>query len=187
MFAAMSLIKIPLFTKWILIGEKDQRNELDIEPEMEHIDWNPDRILLFSTSSSLAGIMAGMFGIGGSLLNQQLLLNVAKVSPEISAASCSTMILFTAAAACSVYVSFRVLQMGLGALMICIGLFFTWIGQNGIGWVVRKLNRPSLIVLTMNIVITTGLIPLFIRSMVVLAHLIKHPDNMWKFHKLCPE
>merc|ERR1712226_1510208 len=142
-------------------------------------DWDPDRIRFFSSSSSLAGIMAGMFGIGGSFVNQYLLLKVAKISPEVSAASCSAMILFTAAAACSVYVSFRVLQLSLGALMICVGLLFTWIGQNGIGWLVEKLNAPSLIVLTMNIVITTGLIPLFIRSMAVLADLIQDPSNMW--------
>jgi uncharacterized membrane protein YfcA len=176
------------FTIRMFMGEKTQREKLDVELENGEINWEPKTIIFFSTSSSLAGIIAGMFGIGGSLINQLLLLQVARISPEVCAATSSTMLLFTAAAACSVYISYRVLQMGLGALMICVGYMFTWFGQNGVGWLVKKLRRPSLIVLSMHIVITAGLIPLMIKSLFILNHLIQNQydrANMWKLDKIC--
>jgi len=185
MGAPMILIIMPFFVKIMLIGEKDQHNKLEIEFEVGDIDWDPCKIILFSTLSSLAGVMAGMFGIGGSFVNQLLLLQVAFVPTIICAASCSTMILFTAAAACIDYISFEFLPWKLGTLMICIGLLFTLIGQIGIEWVIEKFERPSLIILSMNIVITISWIVHLIVSSKLLYDLIQEPINIWKFGKLC--
>jgi uncharacterized membrane protein YfcA len=172
-------------TVFMLIDEEALRTDLGLESDDGDIVWSPDNIRLFSLYSCLAGIIAGMFGIGGSVVNSWLLLGVGKVSPGVSAASCATMTLFTAGAACSVYVSFGILQMSLGASMVLLGFLCTLLGQISMNRVIKKLNRQSLVVLTMSIVIMASLVLLFIRTVAVFFELFRNPRELLQFQQIC--
>jgi uncharacterized membrane protein YfcA len=64
--------------------------------------WTPARTLAFPAVSALAGLCAGLFGVGGGILKAPLLLALG-VDPSVAAATSMTMILFTSAAASTVY------------------------------------------------------------------------------------
>jgi uncharacterized membrane protein YfcA len=73
--------------------------------EGDHLAWTPARTLLFPAVSSLAGLFAGLFGVGGGILKAPVLLALG-VDPAAAAATSMTMILFTSASASAVYLGF---------------------------------------------------------------------------------
>ncbi|KAJ1380053.1 Transmembrane protein, partial [Sesbania bispinosa] len=54
----------------------------------------PSNKLVFPVMALLAGILGGVFGIGGGMLISPLLLHVG-IAPEVTAATCSFMVFFS--------------------------------------------------------------------------------------------
>jgi uncharacterized membrane protein YfcA len=71
--------------------------QVGITPEVGDIVWTPDTTLYCPLYCSLAGVVAGMFGVGGGIVKGPLMLHLG-VLPEVAAATSATMILFTSCA-----------------------------------------------------------------------------------------
>lgn len=107
------------------------------------------RIALSSSTyaivSSLAGVFAGMVGIGGGTLKAPLLFEMGVV-PEATAATVSFMILFTSLSACTQYVVHGMLTLDYGGWFLLVGFLSTFFGHLTATSIIRKLNRPSLVI-----------------------------------------
>ena len=68
------------------------------------LHWTPRTATLFPALSTLAGIVAGAFGVGGGIVKGPILLELG-VAPPVAAGTSAAMIMFTSAAACAVYIS----------------------------------------------------------------------------------
>jgi Sulfite exporter TauE/SafE len=66
-------------------------------PEEGDIEWTPRTTLSYPAACSFAGVIAGMFGVGGGIVKGPLMLHLG-VLPEVAAATSATMILFTSCA-----------------------------------------------------------------------------------------
>jgi uncharacterized membrane protein YfcA len=66
-------------------------------PEEGAIEWTPRTTLSYPAACSFAGVIAGMFGVGGGIVKGPLMLHLG-VLPEVAAATSATMILFTSCA-----------------------------------------------------------------------------------------
>lgn len=60
------------------------------------VQWTPHSIRFFPIISVSAGLVAGMFGIGGGILNAPLLLELG-IEPHAASALTSTTVLFSTA------------------------------------------------------------------------------------------
>ena len=122
---------------------------------------------------SVAGLFAGLFGIGGgigkSTLNRiffsfrkkfnqwvvvkgPLMLELG-VLPEVASSTSSFMILFTSASALCVYVAFGQLVYGYAGYVFLMGFVCTLFGQAVLTHVVAQSRRTSFIVLVICVVI----------------------------------
>lgn len=104
------------------------------------IKWDVRTIVIYPSACFFAGVIAGMFGIGVSVMVGPMLVGIG-VNPAVAAATCGCMNFFTALAATSSYVV-------LGSIIpdreyaICLyilGAFSAWIGS----YVVQKTRSAT--------------------------------------------
>jgi hypothetical protein len=68
-----------------------------ITPHVGDITWTQTTTIVYPMICSLAGVIAGMFGVGGGIVKGPLMLALGLL-PDVAAATSATMILFTACA-----------------------------------------------------------------------------------------
>jgi uncharacterized membrane protein YfcA len=71
--------------------------QVGITPEVGDIVWTPETTVYYPLLCAIAGVVAGMFGVGGGIVKGPLMLHLG-VLPEVAAATSATMILFTSCA-----------------------------------------------------------------------------------------
>merc|ERR1711998_700991 len=92
------------------------------------VEWNEDRTVHYPLVAVFSGLIAGMFGIGGGLINGPLMVELGFV-PDVAAATGSTMLLFTSFTSSIMYILFDLLNFEYAAVLVPLGLVSTLIGQ----------------------------------------------------------
>ncbi|KAL3377467.1 hypothetical protein AABB24_003732, partial [Solanum stoloniferum] len=94
----ISSVQFPMaiiFTSWILYNRESQQNMPSKKPEgSSETKHGPSGKLIFPIMALLAGVLGGVFGIGGGMLISPLLIQVG-ITPEVTAATCSFMVFFS--------------------------------------------------------------------------------------------
>ncbi|KAK4421305.1 Sulfite exporter TauE/SafE family protein 2 [Sesamum alatum] len=151
----ISSIQIPLaviFTTWILLCRKTHNaNSSTVQEngsETRHLSSDK---LVFPVIALLAGVLGGVFGIGGGMLISLLLLQIG-IQPEVTAATCSFMVLFSSSMSAIQY-----LLLGMehiyGALTYAAVCFVaSLVGLTLVQRVIMKHGRASLIVFSVGTV-----------------------------------
>lgn len=119
------------------------------------VSWTPRNVVLYPAVCSLAGLVAGMFGIGGGIVKGPLMLEMG-VLPDVAAASSATMILFTSISASTAYIGFGAVKADYGIVLFVIGLLLTLLGQVAAHQLMTRLKRRSIVVFSMAILITVA-------------------------------
>ncbi|KAK2990994.1 hypothetical protein RJ640_005476 [Escallonia rubra] len=104
----LSTIQGPLaifFTAWILYR---RREKLRNKTPDQQATGAPSNKLIFPVMALLAGLLGGVFGIGGGMLISPLLLQLG-IAPEVTAATCSFMVFFSSSMS-----AFQYLMLGMG-------------------------------------------------------------------------
>ncbi|CAL1397709.1 unnamed protein product [Linum trigynum] len=158
---ALSSLQIPLailFTAWILLRSKTHEHEhhqptnddenLQVSARISRAATNR---IIFPIMALLAGILGGVFGIGGGMLISPLLLQVG-IAAEVTAATCSFMVFFSSSMS-----AFQYLLLGMEHINTAIILSATCFVASLLGLLVvhraiEKYGRASLIVFSVAIV-----------------------------------
>merc|ERR1712072_945282 len=101
----------------------------------------------------IAGIFAGLFGVGGGIVKGPLMLEMG-VEPTVAAATAATMILFTTSAATVSFAVFGLLEHEYGIALFILGIVCTVLGQLGINAIMARQERQSPVGLSIGSVIT---------------------------------
>mmetsp|Transcript_2664 Transcript_2664/g.3858 ORF Transcript_2664/g.3858 Transcript_2664/m.3858 type:complete len:474 (-) Transcript_2664:181-1602(-) len=109
------------------------------------VRWNSKTTLIYPSICGLAGLIAGMFGIGGGIIKNPLMIEM-NVLPDVAVATSATMIFFTTGSASFSYLAFGSLQLDYGGLFFAVGFLATLCGQPTLKWAVKKMQRKSLII-----------------------------------------
>ncbi|XP_012829878.1 PREDICTED: uncharacterized protein LOC105951031, partial [Erythranthe guttata] len=153
----ISSIQIPLaiiFTFVILNSRKSRKNTASNTPQENGECETRNGLngkLVFPLMALLAGILGGVFGIGGGMLISPLLIQIG-MQPEVTAATCSFMVLFSSSMSAMQY-----LLLGMdyiyGALILSAVCFVaSLIGLTLVQRAVMKHGRASLIVFSVGTV-----------------------------------
>ena len=116
------------------------------------MQWTPSTSILYPLACGLAGMCAGLFGIGGGIIKGPLMLEMG-MSPQVASATSAFMILFTAASATLQYAMLGDLRPAYAAVLGAAGFGGTVLGQMLVGALLRKHGRQSLIVLIIAFII----------------------------------
>ncbi|CAE8697720.1 unnamed protein product [Polarella glacialis] len=117
----------------MLIAETEVKEQDGHEFQSTDIRWDSKTTIRYPLLCTLAGILAGLFGVGGGIVKGPLMLEMG-VSPRVAAATAATMILFTSGSACVSFQVFGLLEPTYGQPYFVLGFGCTVLGQ----WVVNE-------------------------------------------------
>ncbi|CAN4116650.1 unnamed protein product [Withania somnifera] len=149
----ISSIQIPsaiIFTSWILYNRDNQQNLPSKKQEITKHN-GPSRMFIFPLMALLAGVLGGVFGIGGGMLISPLLIQVG-ISPEITAATCSFMVFFSSTMSAVQYLFLGMEHVKVAFIFAIICLLASLIGLVVVQRAIEHHGRASLIVFSVGIV-----------------------------------
>ncbi|ESQ35701.1 hypothetical protein EUTSA_v10007599mg [Eutrema salsugineum] len=157
----LSSLQIPLtifFTLWICFSDSvqsshtshNQDNEREIGDARRSHGVRTDKFML-PLMALLAGVLGGLFGIGGGMLISPLLLQIG-IAPEVTAATCSFMVLFSSTMSAIQYLLLGMEHAGTAAIFALVCFVASLVGLMVVKKVIAKYGRASIIVFAVGIV-----------------------------------
>lgn len=161
----LSSTQIPLtlfFTLWICFSDNVQGNQCsdhqvsvkDVE-DLSSNDGGRSNKCMFPVMALLAGVLGGVFGIGGGMLISPLLLQVG-IAPEVTAATCSFMVLFSSTMSAIQYLLLGMEHTGTASLFAIVCFVASLVGLMVVQKVITQYGRASIIVFSVGIVLMTS-------------------------------
>ncbi|KAL3624971.1 hypothetical protein CASFOL_031639 [Castilleja foliolosa] len=150
----ISSVQIPLaiiFTAWMLHGRKTSTNT--IATPQENLGEPKKRCysLLFPVMVLFAGFLGGIFGIGGGMLISPLLLQIG-IEPEVTAATCSFMVLFSSTMSAIQYLLLGMENINGPLTFAAICFVASLVGLTLVQQAIMRNGRASLIVFSVGTV-----------------------------------
>jgi len=162
--AAMPLVLgVSVIARNHLVKVWRQKRECGFHYVEGDVEWNPTNTIKYPLICSVAGLCAGMFGIGGGIVKGPLMLEMG-TRPEVCSATSATMILFTSSAATASYLLFESLNPHYGVIVFCLGFFNTLIGQKALNVMVKQYGRSSIIVLLIATIVAMSAVAMGLES-----------------------
>lgn len=131
-----------------------------------------------------AGIIAGMLGLGGGLVLAPLMLELG-VNPAISAASTQVTLLISSSTSAIVYAVNGAVPWDYGIVLIIIGFLATLLGQSLVSWLVRRLGRPSILVITLAVMFSAATFAAAAVVVITAVDLSRHPAKWYARKGVC--
>ncbi|KAK7412224.1 hypothetical protein VNO78_03674 [Psophocarpus tetragonolobus] len=146
----LSSAQVPLamvFTTWIVFS-KERIRDLTLIPEVSSLTRNK---FVFPLMALIAGILGGLFGIGGGMLISPLLLQVG-ITPEVTAATCSFMVLFSTTMSALQFMMLGMEHVQVALILAIMCFVASLLGLLVVQRAIRKYGRASIIVFSISIV-----------------------------------
>lgn len=107
--------------------------------------WDKSAIVKYPALCTAAGLAAGLLGIGGGMVKGPLLLEMGLL-PQVSSATSSSMILFTASATTIQFIVLGTLSIEHALWHGMIGFFAGVIGQYGLAYLIKKYRKTAFVI-----------------------------------------
>lgn len=177
------ILIITLLVRMHLVQQYEKRVAADYEWTEGEIEWTPRNTIVYPLICSLAGLVAGLFGVGGGIVKGPLMLEMG-VLPDVAAATSATMIIFTAASASVVYLSFGGIPTDYAVLTFFVGLIFTIIGQAACYWLMRALKRRSVVIVAMALLMVISMVIIYYEAVLTTVSSVKE-HRLTHFGGIC--
>ncbi|TMW64887.1 hypothetical protein Poli38472_009054 [Pythium oligandrum] len=155
------MIEIPwvavfsVFTSMYLLKAHYRKEAVDYPFAEGDVRWTKKAVSWFPVGCGVAGIIAGMFGVGGAIVTGPLMIEIGVV-PEVVSATSALMVLYSAAAATAKFAVFDLIAWDWAGLLCGLAFVVTAISQVIILGYVRRTGRQSIVVLCIGTAIAVG-------------------------------
>ncbi|KUF80422.1 hypothetical protein AM587_10017509 [Phytophthora nicotianae] len=119
------------------------------------IHWTKKAVVHFPLACAGAGLIAGLFGVGGGIVTGPLMIEMGIV-PEVASATTALMVLYSSAAATAKFAVFNMIAWDWALLLSALAFVVTAVSQVIILGFVRRTGRQSVIVLCIGATICIG-------------------------------
>ncbi|CAH0515318.1 unnamed protein product [Peronospora belbahrii] len=120
--------------------------------------WTKHAVLKYPALCTLAGVAAGLLGIGGGMIKGPLLIEMGLL-PQVSSATSSSMILFTSSATTIQFIVMGTLPVEHALWHGMVGFIAALIGQLGMSYLIKRYRKSALVIFFIAIVIgVSGLV-----------------------------
>merc|ERR1712194_77680 len=151
-----------LMLGWILLVSTVARSYLVTRYELKQkigftyvdgdIQWDKRATILYPAICCLAGLFAGMFGVGGGIVKGPLMLAMG-VHPSVASATSACMILFTSLTATTSFIVFGLMIFDYSIACFIVGFIATFVGQVILNQMMKKNNRNSYIAFSIGFIV----------------------------------
>eukprot|EP00549_Striatella_unipunctata_P025848 CAMPEP_0118716266 /NCGR_PEP_ID=MMETSP0800-20121206/27394_1 /TAXON_ID=210618 ORGANISM="Striatella unipunctata, Strain CCMP2910" /NCGR_SAMPLE_ID=MMETSP0800 /ASSEMBLY_ACC=CAM_ASM_000638 /LENGTH=420 /DNA_ID=CAMNT_0006622645 /DNA_START=137 /DNA_END=1399 /DNA_ORIENTATION=+ len=131
------------------------------------IRWDERSTITYPLVCCLAGLVAGMFGVGGGIVKGPLMLALG-VHPMVASATSACMILFTSFTATTSFMIFGLLVTDYAVACLVLGFVATIVGQTVMSLLLRRYKRNSYIAFSIGIVVAISAICMSTESIISL-------------------
>ncbi|RLN93478.1 hypothetical protein BBJ28_00008658 [Nothophytophthora sp. Chile5] len=114
--------------------------------------WTKHAVIKYPALCTAAGVAAGLLGIGGGMVKGPLLLEMGLI-PQVSAATSSSMILFTSSATTIQFIILGTLSVEHALWHGMVGFVSGAIGQLGMAYLIKKYRKSAFVIFLIAIVI----------------------------------
>lgn len=169
---AIMFIWILLITIWCrnyLVKRYHLKKDLGFIYVEGDIQWDESATIWYPIACGVAGLFAGMFGIGGGIVKGPLMLRMG-VHPRVSSATSACMIMYTSFTATTSFFVFGLLKLDYALFFTIMGICVTYIGQQGITILIKKLKRDSLIIFSIAAVVGLSTLLMGLHSTIALMY-----------------
>ncbi|XP_042029393.1 sulfite exporter TauE/SafE family protein 2-like isoform X1 [Salvia splendens] len=155
----ISSMQIPLaifFTSWILF----RRSSTTASTQQENggrTRRRPSSELVFPIMALLAGLLGGVFGIGGGMLISPILLQMG-IEPQVTAATCSFMVLVSSSMSALQYLLLGMKQIYAALTYAAVCFVASLVGLTMIRKAILRHGRPSIIVFSVGTVMALSIL-----------------------------
>ncbi|GMF25604.1 unnamed protein product [Phytophthora fragariaefolia] len=119
------------------------------------VHWTKGTVVRFPLACAGAGLIAGLFGVGGGIVIGPLMIEMGIV-PEVASATTALMVLYSSAAATAKFAVFNMIAWDWAVLLCVLAFVVTAVSQVVILGFVRRTGRQSVIVLCIGATICIG-------------------------------
>jgi len=147
------------------------------------IKYSSKNLFYFPILTAVAGIAAGLMGIGGGMVKGPVLLTMG-ATPMVQSATSSFMILFTASSTSIQFIILGLMPYDYALWYFCWGFAATFVGNLYINHLVKKYKKQAIIILLLTIVIGLSAILLAVSGTITIIDTIAagHPST---FTSIC--
>ena len=170
--AQCSLLVWIVFVSYVGRGYllKDARRKAEAGYTYLHDDirWDRKSTVVYPLISTLAGLFAGMFGIGGGIIKGPLMLAMG-IHPAVASATSACMILFTSFTATTTFCVYGLMVRDYAIAAAVLGFCATYAGQSVMTRILSKSRRNSYIAFSIGFVVLLSAILMAAESVLHLA------------------
>jgi len=176
------VLAFAFYFRHLLLAEFEEKMRKGHTFEEGEVKWDRRNTIKYPILCTLAGLMAGLFGVGGGIVKGPLMLEMG-IIPAVASASAAAMILFTSAAASTSFLLFGLLHTVYGAIFFTLGLICTAAGQCIVGHFLKGNQRQSPIVLSIGLVIVLS--SLFVAINTAVSSAGVPASELLRIHGVC--
>jgi len=175
-------------TAWIL--KKRHKGRVDAgyifkgdgeeKPEYREMKWTDATLRQFPFIAILAGVAAGLLGIGGGMVIGPLFIQL-DMQPKVGSSSCAFMILWTAVSGVVQYAFAGKLGWEFILYGVVVGFVSGQIGQRGVDHMLRKSGRPSYVIFLLGSIVLFACIAMTGTGIFKLIKGISEGDHILQF------
>jgi uncharacterized membrane protein YfcA len=153
----------------IILGKRHKRKVAAGYPYLPaDIQWDNRSLRRFPITALLAGVTAGLLGIGGGMVIGPLFLAIG-MEPQVGTSSCAFMILWTAFSGVVIYGVDSHLGAELACWCVAFGIISGQLGQRLVNTVLKKTGRPSYVVFLLASIIGAACVAMTVTLIVKMA------------------
>jgi len=164
---------------FILSKKQKEREAVKYPFQPEDPIWNDQSLRFYGAFTFIAGIVAGLIGIGGGMVLGPLML-IMGIHPRVSTATTGTMIVLTSSSVAVIFVTSGLVPWSYAVFYFGICLIGAIIGKSQIDGYVKRTGRASVLVFVLATIILVATIGCFVILVTRLA------DNNWCFEGFRP-
>jgi len=168
-FMFASLVAIGLKVREYLVDRTELKDACGYEYVEGDFHWDAETTLKYPAICFFAGVCAGLFGIGGGIVNGPLMLELG-VLPPVAGATTACMILLTSTTAATTFLTFGLVQFDYAKRLFVVGLCATCVGQLGMGHLIKKTGRSSYVAFSIGAVVSLSTVLMGAHGMYSLAY-----------------
>ena len=138
-------------------------------------------LVLFPAIACFAGLTSGLLGIGGGMINGPLFVAM-NLHPRVATSSCAFEILWTAISGVLLYFFAGKIGWAFIVWCVCIGFVAGLIGQFGLDAVLKRIGRPSVVVLLLGTIVGSACMGMLITGSIKIGRDVSAGKNLFYFN-----
>lgn len=143
--------------------------------------WTLGRAGFYALWTFVAGVIAGLIGIGGGMVLGPLMIQMG-ILPQVSSATTATLVALTSSSAALMFITSGLVPWSYALLFFCVAFCGAYVGKSKIDKVVKEKKMTSILIFILASIIA------FATVMISVAGLLKYEDQDWCFegmHSIC--